>query len=137
MPKLTLITSTMATMVLDTPATMVTLTATGMATTDIHMHTGDVRRERPHPQQQQRQILTMDIMATATDIIRTMATGEGRRGPQKPFLIPSQLLTQTLRLMLTMAIMATLGPTTMVTTGAKVITSRLLELDNTENCHHS
>merc|ERR1719400_2869569 len=99
MPKLTLITSTMATMVLDTPATMATVTA----------------------------------------IIRTMATGEERRGQQKPFLILSQLLTQTLRLMLTMAIMAmvagmlltmaTLGPTTMVTTGAKVIRSRLLELE--------
>merc|ERR1711936_497630 len=112
---------------------MVTLTATDMATTGILTHGGVVRRERPHPQQQQRQTLTMDIMATATDIIRTMATGEERRGPQKPFLIPSQLLTQTLRLMLTMAIMAmvagmlltmaTLGPTTMVTTGAKVRTS--------------
>merc|ERR1712088_1145490 len=122
------ITSTMATMVLDTPATMVTLT-----------HTGDVRRERPHPQQQQRQTLTMDIMATDTAIIRTMAAGEEIRGQQKPFLIPSQRLIQTLRLMLTMAIMAmvagmlltmaTLGPTTMVTTGAKVIRSRLLELE--------
>merc|ERR1712228_313698 len=90
---------------------------------------GDVRRERPHPQQKQRQTLTIDIMAT----------GEGRRGQQKPFLIPSQRLIQTLRLMLTMAIMAmvagmlltmaTLGPTTMVTTGAKVIRSRLLELE--------
>merc|ERR1712032_909592 len=118
---------------------MVTLTATDMATTDILTHTGDVRRERQHLQQQQRQTLTMDIMATDTDIIRTMATGEGRRGQQKPFLIPSQLLTQTLRLMLIMAIMAmvagmlltmaTLGPTTMVTTGAKVIRSRLLELE--------
>merc|ERR1711936_1035602 len=97
-----------------------------MATTGILTHTGDVRRGRPHPQQLQRQTLT-------TDIMRTMATGEERRGPQKPFLIPSQLLTQTLRLMLTMAIMAmvagmlltmaTLGPTTMVTTGAKVRTS--------------
>ena len=110
-------------MVLDTPATMVTLTATDMATTGILTHTGDVRRGRQLPQQQQRQTLTMDIMATATAIIRTMATGEGRGGkiyichhldhhhhhclgPQKPFLIPSQLLTQTLRLMLTMAIMA-------------------------------
>ena len=70
-------------MVLDTPATMVTLTATDMATTGILTHTGDVRRERPHQQQQQRQTLTMDIMATATAIIRTMATGEGRRGKRR------------------------------------------------------
>ena len=70
-------------MVLDTPATMVTLTATGMATTGILTHTGDVRRERPHQQQQQRQTLTMDIMATDTAIIRTMATGEERRGKRR------------------------------------------------------
>ena len=70
-------------MVLDTPATMVTLTATGMATTGILTHTGDVRRGRPHQQQLQRQTLTMDIMATATAIIRTMATGEERRGKRR------------------------------------------------------
>merc|ERR1712008_277719 len=79
-----------------------------------------------------RPTLTMATMATATAIpTMAMATGEGRRGQQMltPFLIPSQLLIQTLRLMPTMVTMATgagvlltmgtLGRPTTDTTGAK------------------